>query len=69
MVVIAVINMALNYHKVEYYFLWNSGTMPLSLVTLFAMAYGVVMGVLYLGYVRSNQKQKRALLEQKKKKD
>lgn len=63
MFVIAIINMALNTHKVEYYFLWSHGSMPLSVVGLFSMAYGVLVGVLYVGYVRANQIQK---MEKKK---
>ncbi len=65
MFVIAIINMALNTHSVEYYFLWSNGKLPLSVVGLFSMAYGVLTGVLYVGYVRANQIQK---IQQKKEK-
>lgn len=66
MFVIAIINMALNTQKVEFQFLWSSGSSSLSVIHLFSMAYGVVIGVLYIGYVRANQNQKVVLKNQKK---
>jgi uncharacterized integral membrane protein len=65
LVVIALINMAINYQTVEYYFLWAKGSLPLSIISLFSMAYGLIIGVFYLGYIKAH----RRLLKKNSKKE
>lgn len=66
MAILALIHIAINSHSVEFRILWQENNLPLSVITLFAMAFGMLFGMLYLSFIRTNQEKKRQMKEIRK---
>jgi len=66
MAILAFYHIAVNSHPVSFTILWQTSTLPLSLITLFSMSFGALFGILYLSFVRSNQGKKRRFKELEK---